>query len=116
VVLVRTGEIDSVIAERRVKEALLSGRFRFGLLQRAQYAPALKGEFVSRSIRLQARPNTEPQFCGLEIVRRTFVELLVPAASSFPEHRTQRSSVNAVLTMGGVAFERQPVLGVLVSI
>ena len=45
-----------------------------------QYAPALKGEFVSRSIRLQARPNTEPQFCGL---------------------------VNAVLTAGGVAFERR---------
>ena len=43
---------------------------------------ALKGEFVSRSIRLQARPNTEPQFCGLEIV-------------------------NAVLTAGGVAFERR---------
>ena len=47
-----------------------------------QYAPALKGELVSRSIRLQARPNTEPQFCGLEIV-------------------------NAVLTVGGVAFERR---------
>jgi hypothetical protein len=47
-----------------------------------QYAPALKVEFVSRSIRLQARPNTEPQFCGLEIV-------------------------NAVLTVGGVAFERR---------
>ena len=47
-----------------------------------QYAPVLKGEFVSRSIRLQARPNTEPQFCGLEIV-------------------------NAVLIVGGVAFERR---------
>ena len=33
-------------------------------------------------IQLQARPNTEPQFCGLEIV-------------------------NAVLTVGGVAFERR---------
>jgi hypothetical protein len=27
------------------------------------YAPALRGEFGSRSIRLQARPNTAPQFC-----------------------------------------------------
>ena len=34
------------------------------------------------SIRLRARPNTEPQFCGLEIV-------------------------NAVLSVGGVAFERR---------
>ena len=46
-----------------------------------QYAPALRGEFGSQSIRLQARPNTAPQFCRLEIV-------------------------NAVLTVGGVAFEK----------
>ena len=56
-----------------------------GELNRASvigFAEVFYGSAHSRSIRLQARPNTEPQFCGLEIV-------------------------NAVLTVGGVAFERR---------